>query len=169
MAALPPVGKGYTPAQWEAWVKANSNAKAPAYTGTAKTDLGTALHGLTWDKVYAALYAAGQKKKPPQSADEVGLETQVLAATEGVAIGVQAGATGSANAVEESGNAAAATNFAPWATGLGNILGALTSATLWIRVAKVVVGGALLIIGVAHMTGASNAVAQAARKAPLPI
>lgn len=49
------------------------------------------------------------------------------------------------------------------------LLGNLESSNLWIRVAKAVVGGALIIIGISHMTGASNAVATFARKAPLPI
>lgn len=168
MATLP-VGTGLTPAQWEAWIKANTATKGATYTGTATTKLGTPLHGKTWDQVYAALYAAAQTVKPPQSPDQVALETQVLAATEGLALGAQAGAAGAANAIEQSGNAAAATNFAPWATGLGDFLAALTSANTWIRVAKVVVGGVLLIVGLVHITGADNAVATAARKVPLPV
>jgi hypothetical protein len=38
-----------------------------------------------------------------------------------------------------------------------------------IRATKVIVGGMLLIIGLAHITGASNAVASAARNVPLPV
>jgi hypothetical protein len=52
---------------------------------------------------------------------------------------------------------------------LTDFLGSLQNANTWIRVAKVVVGASLLIIGIAHMTGADNAVAQVARRAPLPI
>lgn len=59
-----------------------------------------------------------------------------------------------------------------WLSGLGSFasfLNALASKNLWIRVAKVMVGGALLVIGLAHITGADNAVATIARKAPLPV
>lgn len=45
----------------------------------------------------------------------------------------------------------------------------LGNANTWIRVAKVVVGGTLLIVGISHLTGADNAVAAAARRVPLPI
>lgn len=49
------------------------------------------------------------------------------------------------------------------------LLANLGTQALWIRVAKVAVGGALLIIGIAHMTGSDHIVMQAARKVPLPI
>lgn len=52
---------------------------------------------------------------------------------------------------------------------IGDFLARLADASTWVRVAKVVVGGALLLIGLAHITGADNAVAAAARKAPLPV
>lgn len=53
---------------------------------------------------------------------------------------------------------------------VGTFFDALTSANTWIRVAKVVVGGLLLIIGLVHITGATdNPVAAAARKVPLPV
>lgn len=60
-------------------------------------------------------------------------------------------------------------NAIPGLAQIGDFFAALTQANTWIRVAKVAVGGALLIIGLAHMTGASNAVASAARKVPLPV
>lgn len=69
-----------------------------------------------------------------------------------------------------------ATNAAENASGplgipasIGSFFGALGQSNTWIRVAKVVVGGVLLIIGIAHITGAGNAVATAARKVPVPI
>ncbi len=64
------------------------------------------------------------------------------------------------------------TNAAVNATGInaiGGFFSALGEANTWIRVAKVVVGGALLIIGLVHITGADNAVASIARKVPVPI
>jgi hypothetical protein len=52
---------------------------------------------------------------------------------------------------------------------IGQFFHDLANANTWIRVAKVIAGGMLLIIGLAHITGASNAIASTARKAPLPI
>lgn len=60
-------------------------------------------------------------------------------------------------------------NAIPGLVQIGDFFGALTSANTWIRAAKVIVGGTLLIIGIAHMTGSDQAVAQVARKVPLPI
>ena len=53
--------------------------------------------------------------------------------------------------------------------GVSGFFGALTQSATWIRVAKVIVGGVLLIVGLVHITGADNAVASIARKVPLPI
>lgn len=58
------------------------------------------------------------------------------------------------------------------ATGLaaiGDFFTALSSSNTWIRVAKVIVGGVMLIVGIAHITGAGGAVADTARKLPAPI
>lgn len=67
---------------------------------------------------------------------------------------------------------AAATGIASQIPGLaqvGTFFTTLGSKNLWMRAAKVIIGGALLLIGVAHMTGADNAVAQAARRVPVPV
>ena len=53
-------------------------------------------------------------------------------------------------------------------TSVTQFLQGLTSASLWIRVAKIVVGGALVIVGVAHLTGVDNKVISGATKA-LPL
>jgi hypothetical protein len=50
-----------------------------------------------------------------------------------------------------------------------SIWGTLTSANLWIRIAKVLAGGVMLLVGLAHITGADNAAASLARKVPLPV
>lgn len=52
---------------------------------------------------------------------------------------------------------------------VGSFFSALGNTNTWIRVAKVVVGGLLLVIGLVHITGADNALASAARKVPLPV
>lgn len=60
-------------------------------------------------------------------------------------------------------------NAIPGLAQIGDLFGALTDPNTWIRVAKVMFGGVLLIIGIAHITGAGNAVASTARKVPIPI
>lgn len=63
----------------------------------------------------------------------------------------------------------AAQNAAPAAP---NIIGDITGfhgSNFVIRAAKVIIGGTLVIVGLAHMSGADNSIAQAARKIPLPM
>jgi hypothetical protein len=50
---------------------------------------------------------------------------------------------------------------------IGDVVHTLTEANTWIRIAKVVAGGLLLLIGLAHITGAENKVASIARKIPV--
>jgi hypothetical protein len=52
-----------------------------------------------------------------------------------------------------------------WEQSLEQFLSALSSANLWIRVAKVGIGGTLLIVGLAKLTGADQAVGGVAAKA----
>ena len=52
---------------------------------------------------------------------------------------------------------------------IGDFFASLGKANTWIRVAKVLIGGVLLVVGLVHITGADNAVASAARKVPLPV
>jgi hypothetical protein len=52
---------------------------------------------------------------------------------------------------------------------IGAFFNDLGNANTWIRVAKVVIGGLLLIIGIVHITGVSGAAADVARKVPLPV
>jgi hypothetical protein len=52
---------------------------------------------------------------------------------------------------------------------IGDAIHALTEENTWIRIAKVVAGGLLLLIGLAHITGAENKVASIARKVPIPV
>lgn len=58
------------------------------------------------------------------------------------------------------------------ATGLdaiGNFFNVLTNRNVWIRAAKVIIGGSLMVIGIAHLTGSDHVIMQTARKVPLPI
>ena len=47
-----------------------------------------------------------------------------------------------------------------WADGLATFLSDLTASSTWIRVAEVVIGGVLLIVGLAHITGATAVVSK---------
>lgn len=70
------------------------------------------------------------------------------------------------NAAKAAGKAAtSAAKSAANATGVAGFLGGLTSANLWIRVGKVIIGGALILIGVAKMTNVDNKVAKSVVKA----
>jgi hypothetical protein len=52
---------------------------------------------------------------------------------------------------------------------IGDFFQRLTQASTWIRVAKVITGGMLLIVGLVHITGIENKAAAIARKVPLPV
>lgn len=75
----------------------------------------------------------------------------------------------SANPLNDAVNAAENSNSLAGLAQIGDFFGALTQANTWIRAAKILVGGVLVIVALAHMTGADNAVASAARRIPLPI
>lgn len=90
-------------------------------------------------------------------------------ATEAEALAAQAPRQQSPNPVNDAVNAAENSSTLSGLDAIGAFFNKLGEANTWIRVAKVLVGGVLLIIGLAHMTGAGNAVATTARKVPLPV
>lgn len=67
------------------------------------------------------------------------------------------------------GTVNAAASSIPGLSAIGDFFGALTQSATWIRVVKVIVGGVMLVVGIAHMSGASGKIAETARKVPLPI
>lgn len=70
------------------------------------------------------------------------------------------------NAAKAAGKAAAnAAKGIPGISSVTDFLGGLTSANLWIRIAKGIIGGALILLGAAKLTGIDNKVANAAVKA----
>lgn len=75
----------------------------------------------------------------------------------------------SANPANDAVNAAENSSSLSGLDAIGAFFNKLGDASTWIRVAKVVVGGLLLVIGLVHITGAGGAVADAARKVPVPI
>lgn len=167
MAASFPTGQGYTAAQWEAYLTANTNPANPDYTGTATLKNGTPLKGKTWAQVYAAFYAENTGQTP----DEIAVDVEELGFEEALAVGTSAAVTGAVNATEASGEGISTASILPsWLSGLpafAGFLNGLGEASTWIRVGKVVIGGTLVVIGLAHITGADNAIANVARSVPI--
>ena len=67
-----------------------------------------------------------------------------------------------------NGQAGAASN----PVGLGNFLADITGfsgSNFVVRALKVIIGGTLLMVGIAHMTGAGDKVSELARKVPIPV
>jgi len=127
--------------------------------------------GLTWAELYKNVAQAHPKIDAKVLADKVlGLETAQKLGQD-----ISTAALGKFLTAAEK--AAAKTNFAagvPEAgllTGIdaiGNFFNSLGSANTWIRVAKVVAGGVLLIVGLAKMTGIDKGVVgKAVKIAPL--
>lgn len=52
---------------------------------------------------------------------------------------------------------------------LGQFINDLSASSTWLRVAKVIIGGGLLLFALAHMTGADNAAATVIKRLPLPV
>ncbi len=80
----------------------------------------------------------------------------------------------------EAGNAAAwrdrpssvpgvGTNPLAGLASIGDFFSRLTQSNTWIRIGKVIIGGGLVLVGLAHITGISGAAADYARKVPLPV
>jgi hypothetical protein len=161
-----PTGKGYTAAQWEAYLAANTSPLNPDYTGTAVLKNGAPLKGKTWAQVYAAFYAENTGQTP----DQIAVDVEALGFEEALAVGTSGVVTGAANATEAAaqGTAKGAASIVPsWADGLATFLSDITSQATWLRVAKVVVGSAMIIVGLANITGAGKVVSTAAKGAIL--
>jgi hypothetical protein len=77
--------------------------------------------------------------------------------------------TAASSATAEATSTEVSAPSIPGLAQVGDFFGALTQSATWIRVAKVIVGGLLLVIGLVHITGISGAAADTARKVPLPI
>lgn len=158
-----PVGQGYTPAQWEAWFQGftSANPRMPRYTGTNPS-----ARGKTWDQVYPVLYAAGQKQNPKLTPDQVAQAEIELAQIQAVADGIGSTVQYTGTFANDSGKAGAATGA--WLGHFSSVLdflNALGSANLWIRVAKVIGGGVILVVGLLKLTGADQHAGGIARKA----
>lgn len=74
-----------------------------------------------------------------------------------------------AGAAAGVGNATGLGNISNPLSGLaaiGDFFSRLTESSTWIRAAKILVGGAILLIGIAHVTGMEGKIGDLARKVP---
>jgi hypothetical protein len=133
-----------------AWVASNSSLKP--------------YQGLTAVGLYEKLGTQFPTASPQQKGSTV-YQVWLGAGTAG-AIGDIIGATGTAVGAVATG-VSTASILPSWTNGLTSLLGDLTSASLWIRIAKVIIGGAMLLVGIAKLTGASGVAAKAVKVAPL--
>lgn len=154
MAAAPTLASNATQAQALAYLN--------AFWGSAKFTSATAspYQGMTAAQVYATIAAAHPGTSPYEIA--VAASDVMLSSAVGSTIG--AGVNTATTALGDTATGVATANYG---FTLASLLSALTSKATWVRVAKVIVGGGLLLIGIAHMTGASDAVSTAARKVPV--
>ena len=151
-----PIGKGYTAAQWEAWLTAN--ARSPATFTATGTYQGTQLKGKTWAQVYQVIYAYGLTQGVT-SPDDAAAATEEYMALNAIGGGAADLAQGAANATSDAaaGTAQGAASLIPsWADPLTGLLGDLTSKNTWLRVTKVVTGSVMVIIGLLNITGAGG-------------
>lgn len=148
--------------QAQALAYLNATYGSYKYSNTAKTPY----QGMTAAQIYA--YIAKQNPKATPYNVAVASADVILSSGVGATVGAAANTAGTALGGVATG-VETASLLPSWADGLTNLLGALANKNTWIRVAKVIVGGVLLIVGLVHITGADNAVATAARKVPLPV
>ena len=145
--------------------------------GTYQGDTAS-LKGLTWSAVYKKLAAANPTADPHTLAQAVlgasvaqglgqdaalvgGTLNQYVAAAGKASAGI--GNTPVGHAVQAAGSAVA-TAVSPITSVVG-LVNALGDKNLWIRVAKVSIGGTILIVGLVKLTGADKKIGGMAAKA----
>jgi hypothetical protein len=131
------------------------------YSNTTKTPY----QGMNASELYAYL----AKQNPTASPYTLAVDTSDLLLSSDLAYGIGGSVTAAGDATGDiaTGTVKGLDQFL--SNPLFGFLTIFTNGELWIRVAKVVIGGIVLIVGLAHMSGASNAIASTARKAPLPV
>jgi hypothetical protein len=120
---------------------------------------------LTW-------YAAQSAKYPSYSLGEweQAFFTIVGAHELGDAVGQAVQATADATGQMAQGTAAGLDQFASFLSpfeDIANVFHALGETSTWLRLAKIVIGGALILAGVAHLTGAGSTAMNIAKKVPI--
>lgn len=154
-----------TAAAFATWLDSKNSTPVP----TANTNIP---HAATLGAQWTAWYAKGKPANPQYTLGE--FEYTFLSYAEfaglGAAIVNEAETLGTFTGAAAQATVTGVTGVASWESGLTSFLSALGSATLWVRVAKVVIGGTLLIVGAAKLTGVDKQVATVGKvvaKAPL--
>jgi len=149
-ASLTKIFGTFTGTVTAAWVK--NNASLAPYEGDSALSM------------YEALKTAYPDATPLQRGSTV-YQTWLVDGI-GSAVGQVIGASGAA--VGDVATGVETAQIVPsWSTGLAQFLADIGSRNLWLRVGKVVVGVALIIIGVAQLTHATNIAKTAVKGAVL--
>jgi hypothetical protein len=125
-------------------------------------------NGLTYGAIATSILNSQPNDSPEQVAQGVSQQylDDEIANSLGTSVGAAAGALGDVTTGIET-----ASILPSWADGLAAFLADLSSANLWIRIAKVTIGGTLLIVGLAKLTGTDqklgSAVSTGVKYAPL--
>ena len=154
-----------TPQAFATWLDAHLNhgKPLPGLPSSAGSTIGA--NWLWW---YAQKYAADGSKYTLLEYEEAFVAYAAFDLTGDIIGSGAAGAVGATGTAVNAIPPALGSAFS-WTDGLSNLLGTLGSSAFWLRAAKVVLGGALLLIGLAHLTGADGAIMTAARRAPIPV
>lgn len=147
-----PLPANATKSEALAWLKANYGKLK--YANTVKTPY----EGMGYAQIYAYLEKQYPGKTPYEYAG--GVVDLLLSSAFGKTVGGAVGAAGGA-----IGDVATGIQTTSYLGSLGNLLAAFTSANLWIRVAKVAIGGTILIVGLVKLTGADKSAGGIAAKA----
>ena len=113
-------------------------------------------------KTYGAIATSILNSQPNDTAEQIaqGVAQQYL--FDEVANALDSGITTATGALGNVATGVETASYLPsWATGLAGFLGDITSANLWIRVAKIGIGGAIVIVGLAKLTGADQKLGKA--------
>lgn len=161
---------GSSPAAFGAWLDKTYPGKIlPASSGHAQYP------GKTLGAQFQQFYAEQHKAHPTLSVADLEGAFMILVGEVQLGSGAAAGAGAVANDTQAAGQGVVAglnqyeASIANPLAAIGQFFSALTHVNTWIRLAKIVVGGTLLIFGLAHMTGASNAVTSVVKRVPLPV
>jgi len=134
-------------------------------------DSGAEYNALVTGGSYNGLYRY-QGPFTSQSAAQSATASPSVSGLQELEAGTQAAGDESGNPIAEAAGLAAGgtsdlTNPLQFLGDIANIFGDLTEASTWIRFAKIVVGGTLIIVGVAHLSGAEKAAKDIASKVPI--
>jgi hypothetical protein len=125
-------------------------------------------NGKTYGAIASSILASEPNDTPESIAQ--GVAGQYLA--DETANAITTGVGTAASALGDVATGVETASIVPsWSDGLAGFLADLTSGNLWIRAGKVVLGGAILIVGLAKLTGADQkiggVVSTAVKAAPL--